>query len=120
VAPYACRYGLLVRSATLGVHDRCSAPQPAWLWSRAPRDGAGLPGEIRSRVLSLCLDLSAAAAAEAAGLFRRAASGPDARDLHDTRAGRRVPRAGRVMPQFRTKRRVRHAASDMFDLVAAM
>src|SRR5438128_1630505 len=51
---------------------------------------------------------------------RAPACGPALGDIHRARPGGRIPRAGagRVMPQFRTTRRVRHSANEMFDLVA--
>src|SRR5882762_6848473 len=79
-----------------------------------------MSGEIRLGVLALCVDLSHGAAAETARVFRRAAWRSAAGDLHDARAGGRIPRpcGHDLMPQFRTKRRAQHSAAEMFDLVA--
>src|SRR4051812_24692402 len=76
--------------------------------------------EARPRRTALCVAVSYS---EPAANFRRTGApwgtlaGLPARQRW--RRGRILPRtAARLMPQFRNLRRVRHTASDMFDLVA--
>src|SRR5437762_807091 len=66
------------------------------------------------------MDVSRGAAAETAGVLLGAARRSALGDIHQARAGGRFPRRGRLMPQFRSTRRVRHSAEKMFDLVAAV